>query len=70
MPNSTNRTLYPNTKTLARSICKLQSAKVGLEALTKVEMAVGSAVTDNIREILVDKLHEAGSEVAELISAL
>ena len=64
------RNLYPNTKTLAASIRKLQQAKVGLQALEKVEISVGIPMCNTIRETIVDKLHDAGSEVAELINAL
>lgn len=71
MPDLTKRNLYPNTKTLACSIRSLQRAKVGLEALAKVEIAVGNgSATGSLREILVDDLHTAGSEISELINSL
>lgn len=71
MPNSTKRNLYPNVKILGRGIRKLQRAKVGLEALNKVEMAVGyGAATENIRELLIESLNEAGTEIAEVIRVL
>lgn len=71
MPDLTKRNLYPNTKTLGYSIRSLNKAKVGLEALTKVEKAVGyGSATESLREILVDDLHAAGSEISELINSL